>query len=103
MRKKNEEIKMKTKMKTTKMKKTKMNDTIIVRWKKGNEKIAFRLASSVVNSGGIIVYPTETAYGIGCNALDAKAVREIYKLKRRMKTKEMPVIVSSLSMIKNMQ
>lgn len=40
-------------------------------------------AASIIKNGGLVAFPTETVYGLGANALDAKAVRKIYKAKGR--------------------
>lgn len=40
-------------------------------------------AATVLREGGLVVFPTETVYGIGCNALDAEAVRKLYRAKQR--------------------
>ena len=59
---------------------------------------ALKVASKVVRNGGVVVYPTETSYALGCNALDAKAVRRIYKMKGRDRSKPLPVIVADEKM-----
>ena len=46
-------------------------------------------ALSVLRKGGIILYPTDTVWGIGCDATDADAVARIYALKRREDSKSM--------------
>lgn len=43
--------------------------------------------------GGIILYPTDTVWGIGCDATNEEAVRRIYELKRREDSKSMLVLV----------
>lgn len=40
-------------------------------------------AARVLKSGGVIGYPTETVYGIGCNIFHPAAVSRIYKIKKR--------------------
>ena len=40
-------------------------------------------ATEILKKGGIILYPTDTIWGIGCDATDAKAVQRIYELKQR--------------------
>lgn len=40
-------------------------------------------AGEILRSGGLVVFPTETVYGLGANALDAAAVRKIFELKGR--------------------
>lgn len=48
-----------------------------------------------LNGGGIILYPTDTIWGIGCDATDAKAVERIYRLKKRSDNKAMIVLVAA--------
>lgn len=50
-------------------------------------------AKEVLQKGGIILYPTDTIWGIGCDATFPKAVERIYKLKQRSDTKSMLVLV----------
>lgn len=54
----------------------------------------------ILKNGGVIVYPTETAYALGCDITNEKAVRRIYRLKKRSKTKSLTAIVSDLKMAK---
>jgi L-threonylcarbamoyladenylate synthase len=49
---------------------------------------------NVLNNGGLILYPTDTIWGIGCDATDANAVAKIYKLKQRSDEKSMVVLVA---------
>lgn len=51
-----------------------------------------------MEEGKICIYPTETCYGMGTNALDEKAVEKIYELKNRSKGKKLSCVVSSLEM-----
>lgn len=53
----------------------------------------------VLRSGGIIVYPTDTIWGIGCDATNAAAVARIYFLKQRSDSKSMLMLVSSVEML----
>src|SRR5581483_1085578 len=48
-------------------------------------------AAAIIRSGGLVAFPTETVYGLGANALDARAVRRIFEAKRR--SLDDPVIV----------
>ena len=52
-------------------------------------------ALRVLREGGIIVYPTDTVWGIGCDATNAAAVQRIYALKRREDSKSMLVLLDS--------
>ena len=52
-------------------------------------------ALRVLRSGGIIVYPTDTVWGIGCDATNEEAVQRIYALKQREDSKSMLVLLDS--------
>ena len=52
------------------------------------------LCLDVLRSGGIILYPTDTIWGIGCDATDENAVEKIYQLKKRSDEKAMIVLVA---------
>ena len=49
----------------------------------------------VLKSGGLVLYPTDTVWGIGCDATSEKAVEKIYKLKKRSDEKAMIVLVAA--------
>jgi L-threonylcarbamoyladenylate synthase len=53
-------------------------------------------AAEILRSGGLVVFPTETVYGLGANALDAMAVRKIYALKGRPATSPLIVHIASI-------
>ncbi|MBC7129740.1 threonylcarbamoyl-AMP synthase [Candidatus Bathyarchaeota archaeon] len=44
---------------------------------------AIRLAAKIIRNGGLVAFPTETVYGLGADALNPKAVRELFKAKKR--------------------
>lgn len=52
-------------------------------------------ACEVMQAGGIILYPTDTIWGIGCDATNEKAVQRVYDLKRRADNKAMLVLTDS--------
>lgn len=56
-------------------------------------------AVNVLKQGGIILYPTDTVWGIGCDATNPEAVKKIYSLKRRADSKAMLVLVDSRQML----
>ena len=60
---------------------------------------SIREASKTVISGGTIVYPTETVYGIGANALDEQAVLRVFQIKKRPMSMPIFLAVSSLEML----
>ena len=54
-----------------------------------------RNAVRVLNAGGVILYPTDTVWGIGCDATNAEAVAKVYKLKHRDDSKALICLVDS--------
>ena len=58
-------------------------------------------AFEIIKEGGIILYPTDTVWGIGCDATNPEAVAKIYQLKQREETKSMIVLMNGEKMIYN--
>ena len=58
-------------------------------------------AVNIIKNGGIIIYPTDTLYGIGCNPFDPSAIRKLNKLKKRS-NKPLPVLCSDLNHAENL-
>lgn len=56
-------------------------------------------AVRVMKAGGIILYPTDTVWGLGCDATNAEAVERIYKLKRSENKKSMLMLCASADMV----
>ena len=54
-----------------------------------------RKACEVLNKGGVILYPTDTIWGIGCDATNEEAVKRVYEIKRRADNKAMLVLVDN--------
>ena len=52
-----------------------------------------------LNKGKTILYPTDTVWGIGCDATDFDAVQKIYKIKKREETKSLIILVDSIEML----
>jgi len=52
-------------------------------------------ACEVLRAGGVILYPTDTIWGIGCDATNEEAVRRVYKIKRRTDSKALLVLMDS--------
>lgn len=55
--------------------------------------------SKVIKEGGIVVFPTETVYGIGVNGLDKNAIKRLYEVKKRLQNKPISLLVSNMEMI----
>ena len=56
-------------------------------------------ALEVLRAGGIILYPTDTVWGIGCDATDPEAVAKIYAIKNREDSKSLVLLASDMDMI----
>ena len=52
-------------------------------------------AIEILRNGGVILYPTDTIWGLGCDATNPTAVQKVYELKRRTETKSMLILVDS--------
>ncbi len=55
-----------------------------------------REAIAVMKSGGVILYPTDTVWGIGCDASNSKAVERVFEIKRRADSKALIILVGSI-------
>jgi len=55
----------------------------------------------VLKDGGLILYPTDTVWGIGCDATNEEAVKKVYSLKKRIDSKAMICLVANDFMLEN--
>src|SRR6185437_3609229 len=55
----------------------------------------------ILDEEGIILYPTDTIWGIGCDATNSKAIKKIFELKKREEKKSMIILVDNETMISN--
>ena len=62
-----------------------------------NEQI--KKALEVLRNGGVILYPTDTIWGIGCDATNAEAVRRVYEIKGRAESKALIVLTDSMAKV----
>lgn len=58
-------------------------------------------AYDAIKKGGVVVFPTDTVYGIGCDPYNQEAINKIYKIKGREKMKQLPVLAYSKKEIKD--
>ena len=76
-----------------------LNNCLTAFYYLADKKIAMhddlKQALEVLRNGGIILYPTDTVWGIGCDATNADAVKRIYELKQRTDSKSMLVLVDN--------
>ena len=54
----------------------------------------------IFKNGGVIVFPTDTVYGIGCDPYNENAIKKIYEIKSRDKIKSLPVLAYSIDIVK---
>lgn len=63
--------------------------------KKLNVNKEIKKALEVLNAGGVILYPTDTVWGIGCDATNEEAVKRVYEIKKRVDSKALLLLVDS--------
>jgi len=56
-------------------------------------------AVKVLREGGVILYPTDTIWGLGCDAADPKAVEKVFQIKKRADSKSLIILVDGLEML----
>ena len=56
---------------------------------------------AVLKKSGVILYPTDTIWGLGCDSSDRNAIASIYGIKQRSETKSMLILVNSVEMLEN--
>lgn len=61
-------------------------------------ELASKEAALTLLKDGVVVYPTDTLYALGANALNPVAIAKIYRIKKRPSRKPIPIIVSSIEM-----
>lgn len=77
-----------------------MKETSVIKIDKDNiDKAAFEIPKDVLKSGGLVAFPTETVYGLGANALDTDAVKNIFKAKGRPSDNPLIVHIWNVSQI----
>ena len=69
------------------------------RIKKMEEKSALEAAADVLDRGGLVVFPTDTVYGLAAKVMDADAIERIYNVKGREYTKAIAVLIGELSQL----
>lgn len=53
---------------------------------------------SILKQGGIVIFPTDTAFGIGCRIDNEKSVKRLFRIRKRPETKATPVLIADLNM-----
>lgn len=65
----------------------------------GYQESKLKEIAIIIKNGGIVLFPTETVYGIGTNGLDEKAVEKIYDIKKRDRKNPTNLLVSNMTMV----
>ena len=55
----------------------------------------------VLNAGGTILYPTDTVWGIGCDATNPKAIKKVYSMKKRSSKKPLILLMNNVDLLLN--
>ncbi|MBI5654925.1 threonylcarbamoyl-AMP synthase [Candidatus Uhrbacteria bacterium] len=64
--------------------------------------LAVEAAIQVLKAGGVIAFPTETTYGLGCDPRNASALSKIYRMKGRDKAKALPLVACSMEHVERL-
>jgi L-threonylcarbamoyladenylate synthase len=51
-----------------------------------------KLAATTIRKGGLVVFPTDTVYGLGCDPRNPRAVQSIFRIKKRRESKQLPIL-----------
>lgn len=54
---------------------------------------------NIINNGGVVIYPTDTIWGVGCDATNEEAVEKVFVLKDRPEEKSLVVVMHSSEML----
>jgi len=57
-------------------------------------------AARVIRGGGLVIFPTDTVYGLGCDAFNREAVRKIFVVKGRDEKKSLPILIADKKQLK---
>lgn len=66
---------------------------------KNPEYAKLKAPAQIIKTGGIVIFPTETVYGIGVNGLNETAIKKLYEVKQRPINKPISLLVNSIDMI----
>ena len=71
-----------------------MTETTVIR---GTDENWLSSVAAVIQAGGLVAFPTDTVYGLGCDAFNARAIRMLYEAKRRTRGKAIPILIATLA------
>lgn len=71
-------------------------------WKNGINEDEMKECVDIIKNGGIVIFPTDTVYGIGCNVFNENAIKKIFEIKNREYNKPINVLCSNIKDIHNL-
>lgn len=71
----------------------------IFNWTEGINQEELKIVIETLNDDGIIIFPTDTVYGIGCNCFSEKAIQKLFKIKERNYKKPINVLTNNIEKI----
>ena len=74
----------------------------IVKISSENLREVIKKAIKAIKKGNVLICPTDTVYGLVCDATDKKAVGKLFRIKKRQKTKPIPIFVKNIKMAKRL-
>ena len=74
-------------------------ETLIFDWTKEINQEELDILADIINKDGVIIFPTDTVYGIGCNCYNENAINKIFELKGRDYSKPINVLIDSVDKI----
>lgn len=69
-------------------------------WKNNVDESELNKIKEILDNDGVIIFPTDTVYGIACNCFSEKAIKKVFDIKRRPENKPINVLSNSLDKIK---
>ena len=76
-------------------------ETIIYDWKEEIKEEELKHVKEVIDAGGVIIFPTDTVYGIGCNCFNEEAIDKLFEFKQRDYQKPINVLAGSIAQIES--
>lgn len=68
-------------------------------FKNSMDETKLKIVGETIRKGGLVIFPTETVYGIGTNGLDEEAIKKLYSVKCRDLNKPISLLISSIDMV----
>ncbi len=64
--------------------------------------VNIKKAASIIRNGGLVIFPTDTVYGIGCDAFNANAIKKIFLAKKRKEDKALPILIADIKQLETL-